>query len=133
MECKHWYQTPGNENRSKHKGGSVLGILLIVVGAYWILKETGWGIYLPDWSFFRERFWEVYNFLRAEMGELLLPLFLMIVGVLLVAGRRVGGGLLILLALLVFLPGIIIPGILVVFSLPLVLIIIGIMLVKSLL
>lgn len=133
MNTNDWHQTTNQCPKEKKHKGSVLGVILIVVGIYWILRETGWFIHLPGWEFFRDRIWETFSFLRVELGDLLLPILLLVTGLLLVSGRRRVGGLLVLIALLVFIPGIVVPGILMVMFFPLLLIIVGILLIKSIL
>ncbi|WP_163709871.1 hypothetical protein [Mangrovibacterium lignilyticum] len=133
MNQQDWHQTTNQCPKEKPRRGSTLGVILIVVGIYWIIKETGWAVYLPGWEFFRDRFVETFSFLKMELGDLLLPVLLLVTGLLLVSGKRRVGGLLIVIALLIFIPGIVIPGVLMVLFFPLLLVIIGIMLIKSLL
>lgn len=133
MDHQNWKQPESGNMKERKQGGSVIGIIFIVVGIYWIVRETGLGIYLPGWEFFRDALWSIYDFLKVNMGDFLLPALLVITGVLMITGRRKVGGLIALIALLVFLPGIGIPGVLMVVFFPVILIIIGVMLIKSLL
>ncbi len=136
MNQYHWdhnmNQAP-REPRGKKQGGSTLGIILILVGLYWILKETGWSVYLPGWDFVRETFHSVFNFVHVHLGNLLLPILLLVTGLALISGRRKVGGLLLLIALLIFIPGLIIPGVLMVIFFPVLLIIVGILVLRSIL
>lgn len=133
MNHQDWKQPEQGENKDRKHGGSVIGIIFIVVGLYWIVKETGLGAYLPGWEFFRDALWSIYDFMKVNLGDFLLPVLLVITGVLMITGHRKVGGLIALMALLVFLPGIGIPGVFMVIFFPVVLIIIGVMLIKSLL
>jgi len=133
MDHQNWKQPESGELKERKHGGSVLGIIFIAVGVYWIVRETGLGVYLPGWDFFRDALWDIYFFLRENLGDFLLPILLVITGVLMITGRRKVGGLIALIALLIFLPGIGIPGVVMVVFFPVVLIFIGVMLIKSLL
>jgi hypothetical protein len=133
MDHQGWKPQDPNEQKERKHGGTTLGIILIFVGIYWIVKETGLGAYLPGWEFYRDAFFDIYSFLRINLGDFLLPVLLVITGLLMISGRRRVGGLIALIVLLLFLPGLIIPGVLMIVFFPVVLIIIGVMLIKSLL
>ena len=99
--------------QSEHKRpGSLLGTILIIVGILWILREIGWQI--NTW----------------DIG---LPEILLIVGVILIVGRRFIGTLLVVLAILLFLPHLIIPGILLFLLFPVLLIVLGVIVITRLL
>lgn len=128
------------ENRSRHyqmrekrSGGSFLGIILIIIGLLWLLKEIGWHVGFPDWGTVRDSTSGFRNIFHFGAWAVSWPVVLLVVGVLLIAGRRLIGALLVFLALFLFLPGIIIPGILAILFLPVILIVVGIILISRLL
>ncbi|PTN07335.1 hypothetical protein [Mangrovibacterium marinum] len=132
MDHPEWKKQQPEGEKERKSGGAALGIIFIVVGLYWIAKETGLGAYLPGWEFFRDTLYEIYHFLSTKLGDYLLPILLVITGLLLVSGRRKVGGLVVLIALLFLLPDLAIPGVLMVVFFPVVLIVIGVVLLKSL-
>ena len=122
-----------NHERRERKG-SFLGTVLIVLGILWILKEIGWLHGWPVWYSVQNSFLNLGNIFHFGAIGVTWPVILLIVGVLLLAGRRIIGTLLIFLAILFFLPGgLIIPGILTIFFLPVILIILGIIIIARLL
>ncbi len=133
MNYHNWNQTSEPVQTEKRKSGSTFGIILIAIGLYWILKETGCLAYLPSWDYFRDIANDLYSTFKINVGDLMLPLLLVLTGALLISGRRKIGGLLFLIALLWFIPGIVIPGVIVVLFFPVILIVVGVLLIKSLL
>ncbi|MGQ8336110.1 hypothetical protein ACUNWD_06120 [Sunxiuqinia sp. A32] len=132
MEKEH-YSRHRHEEHPK-KGSSTLGTILIILGLYFILKETGWLHGIPGWDVFRSSFSNFFNIFHFHAINITWPLVLLIVGAFLIMGRRIIGGILVLLAILFFLPGlIIIPGILAVFLLPVLLIILGVIVISRIL
>lgn len=133
MNQNQWDQNMNHPPQEKKRGGSTLGVILVVIGLYWIIKETGWSVYLPGWEFFRDSVRTVSSFLVEHLGNFLVPILLLVTGVALISGRRRVGGLLLLIGLLIFIPGLIIPGVLMVVFFPVLLIIVGILVLRSIL
>ncbi|WP_372773739.1 hypothetical protein [Mangrovibacterium sp.] len=134
MNQSNWNQNGDPDRSEKKKGGSTLGVILIAIGAYWILKETGLSVHLlPVWEIFRDLFGDLFRFLHQHLGDLLLPILLLAAGLLLVGGKRKVGGLLVLIVLLIVIPGIFVPGVIAVFLFPVFIIILGILVIRSLL
>ena len=124
----------GPREGKKNNGISLLGILLVVVGTLWFLKELHW---LSDFFVWNNPIDQVvrviqgiFNTAVASVG---LPAVLLVAGIILLAGRRLIGTLLILMALLFFLPHLILPGIILVILFPVLLIIVGIIIILWLL
>lgn len=114
------------------KGVSFLGVLLIVIGVLWVLKEVGWHIGLPAWDSVSHSFVNFLNIFQIGAWSVSWPVVVLIVGVLLLVGRRLVGTLLILLALFLFLPHFIIPGILIILFFPILIVVVGIILISKL-
>lgn len=134
MNQSNWNENGDLDRSEKKKGGSTLGVILIAVGVYWILKETGLVMHLlPVWEMFRDLFGDLYNFLHVHLGDFLLPILLLLAGLLLVSGKRKIGGLIVLIVLLIFIPDIFVPGVMAVFLFPVFMIILGIIVIRSLL
>jgi len=125
---------PGCPSHERKSGSSFLGVVLIAIGVLWILKETGWHIGLPDWHSVHQAgssFMNLFHFGSISLGW---PIIILIVGLLLLAGRRVFGALLVCLAVFLFLPHFsIISGIFALLFFPVVLLVIGIILVSRIL
>ena len=112
----------------KHSG-SFLAYVLIIFGILWILKRSGWDINLPGLSIF----FELISNLPHWISGMALPLLVILIGAVLLVGRKFIGALLLVLLLLIVVPNfLIIPGILMILFIPLFLIIIGIILLSSL-
>lgn len=134
MENQHEIQGEQHHSKPHHKGGSFLGTVLVILGIIWILRETGWLHKVPGWHAVQHSFHNFSHSFRFDFMGITWPLILLIVGIILVSGRRLVGTILILLAIFFFLPGLlIIPGILTVFFLPVMLIILGIVVISRLL
>lgn len=131
MNTQHWNTNPENGYPERKHRGSFLGVILVVIGLYWILKETGWMINLPGFDAIREGVYSASNFMHEHLGNLLVPVLILAVGLLLVSGRRRIGGLVFLVLLVVFLPGLIIPGIFLLFAFPILLILVGVLVIRS--
>ncbi len=134
MENHNQVRHESHHSKRSDKGGSFLGVVLIILGIGWILRETGVLYGIPGWHSVQHSFQSVAHGFRGDFMGLSWPLILLIAGVVLVAGRRLIGAILILLAIFFFLPGfVIIPGILTIFLLPVILIILGIVVISRLL
>lgn len=119
--------------REKNSSGSFLGVILIIVGVLWVLKEIGWHIGLPGWHTIREATSSLMNVFHFGALSVTWPIILLIAGVLLIAGRRLVGLLLILFAVFFILPHFIIPGILAIIFFPVLLVVLGIILISKIL
>ncbi|WP_299580974.1 hypothetical protein [uncultured Sunxiuqinia sp.] len=120
-------------SKERKSDGSFLGTVLIIVGVLWILKEFGWHIGLPGWHAVREGMSNFFNIFHVGAVSITWPVILLIVGVLLLAGRRLVGALLLVLAVLFVLPHVIIPGILTIVFFPIILVVVGIILISKIL
>lgn len=95
------------------------------------MKETGWVFHLPGIEFLRDGVFAVYDFFHQYLGKLLVPVVLLVIGLLLVSGRRRIGWLVLLLLVLVFMPGLIVPGVLLIIAFPVILIVLGLLVIRS--
>jgi hypothetical protein len=123
------------EKQIEHKrhSGSFWAYVLIIFGILWILKQSGWDIHLPNIG---EFFSGVGNFISNlahwSFGAII-PILIILIGISLIAGRRLFGALIFVLLMMIFIPNfLIIPGILMVLFFPLILIIIGIIILSKL-
>ncbi len=133
MENRHDKQQCQSTQERK-SGGSFLGFVLIVVGVLWILKEIGWHIGVPGWYAVQQAGSSFMNIFHFGALSLSWPVVILIVGLLLLIGRRVIGALLVCLSIFLFLPHfVIIPGILALLFLPVVLLVVGIILISKIL
>jgi len=114
-----------SENNSKN----VLAIVLIVIGGLWLLHHVGLSFRFPDFHNlifpFRNAFHDFWHFIFSW------PVLLIIIGLILLAGKRSTSGLVLIIVGGVFLiPRIfIIPGLTTALIIPLVLVGIGILLI----
>lgn len=120
-------------SHKKTKSGSKLAWIFIIVGTLLVLKQTGWTIEIPGIS---EFFHAVGNTIRGIFhfaGKIGWPIFLIIAGLLLLAGKRIIGSIVIILLLLFVLPHfIILPGILIFLFFPIILLVVGIVILTKL-
>ncbi len=122
------------QRQEKKSSGSFLGFVLIVIGVLWILKEIGWHIGLPGWHAIQQAGSSFMNIFHFGAISVTWPVIILIVGLLLIAGRRLIGALLVCLAVFLFLPHfLIIPGILALLFFPVVLLVLGIILISKIL
>lgn len=124
----HYYDRHSNHHaKERRSGGSFWGIVLLVVGLLWILKEVGWHTVEHAAGSF-------LNVFHVAALTITWPIILLLVGIVLLIGRRLIGTLLVILALIFFLPHlIIIPGILAVVFFPVLLVVAGIIIISRLL
>ncbi len=116
-----------------HKGrASGLGTILLIIGIIWLLKETGWQFHLHGGEF-GNIIAGFASFLGAIAWIVSIPVILLIVGILLITGRKVLGTILVILGILFLLNNLIIPGFVMILFSPIVLIIIGVLLLIKLL
>lgn len=112
----------------KHSG-SFLAYVLIIFGILWILKRSGWDIHLPGLGYFFELAGNLFHWISGMS----LPLLIVLLGVILIIGRKFFGALFLVLLLLIIIPNfLIIPGILMILFIPFFLIILGIIILSNL-
>jgi len=117
----------------RRHSGSFWAYVLIIVGILWILKKSGWDVNFPG-------FGELFTGIRQFFGNLfqmtafaIVPVLIILVGIVLILGRKFFGALLLVLLVIIILPHfLIIPGILMIIFFPLILIIIGIIVLSNL-
>ncbi len=118
----------------KHGHGSVLGYLILILVVLFILKNIGWEINLPGFGDFFPGVGQFFGNVGHWLGHMSVPVAILLIGVLLILGRRLVGALLLALAILMLWPQILsLPGVLAVFFFPVLLIIIGIIILIKLL
>jgi hypothetical protein len=123
------------EKHCEHRSnsGSFWAYVLIIFGILWILSKSGWDINLPGVGELFAGIGHFFSNLANWSVGATLPLLIILAGILLIAGRRFFGALLLVLLILIFIPHfLILPGILIIIFLPVVLIIIGIIVLTKL-
>ena len=126
---RHW------DRHCEHKrhSGSFWAYVLIIFGILWILSKVGWDINLPGISGFFAGIGHFFNNLAHWSVGATFPLLIILLGIVLIAGRRFFGALLFVLLILIFIPHfLIVPGILMIIFFPVILIIIGIIVLTKL-
>lgn len=117
----------------RRHSGSFWAYVLIIVGVLWILKKNGWDLNLPNAGEFFGAIGQFFGNLAHWSAGAALPVLIILAGLVLIAGRRFFGALLLVLLILIFIPHfLILPGILMVIFLPVLLIIIGIIILSKL-
>ena len=88
-------QKDNTESRSK----SVFAIILIVIGLVWMLRIFGLQLHL-------ENLWRPFMMLFSHLGRVIFswPMILVIIGLILVAGKRTGGWILIIIGGIYLIP-----------------------------
>ena len=123
------------EKHCEHKrhSGSFWAYVLIIVGILWILKKSGWDINLPGFSEFFAGIGQFFGNLFHWSAGATVPLLIVLIGIVLILGRKFFGALLLVLLVMIILPHfLIIPGILMIIFFPLILIVIGIIVLTKL-
>ncbi len=120
--------TPRKENKNE-----TLALVLIGIGLFWLLKQTG--------LFFHFQFFHLNHILEPirhsfhSFGHFIFswPMILIIIGLVLVAGKRSGGLVLLIIGGIFIIPKIfILTGVTIVFLFPVILIVLGIALIARL-
>jgi len=107
--------------------------VLIIFGILWILNKSGWDVNLPGVGALFAAFGSLFGHLTQWSAGINIPILLLILGILLIAGRRLFGALLLVLLIMILIPHfLIIPGILMIVFFPVILIIIGIVVLTKL-
>ncbi|MBL7970255.1 MAG: hypothetical protein JNL03_01935 [Prolixibacteraceae bacterium] len=110
----------------KRHSGSFWAYVLIISGVLWLLSKSGWDINLPGIGHFFS------NIVTWSTGATF-PLLVIVLGIVLIAGRKFFGALLLVLIVMILIPHfLIIPGLLMVFFFPVLLIVIGIIILTKL-
>ena len=93
----------------------------------WLLSKSGWDINLPGIGDFFGGIGHLFGSLASWPASALVPLLIVLLGIVLIFGRKFIGALFLVLLIMIILPHfLIIPGILMIIFFPVVLIIIGI-------
>ncbi|WP_297091134.1 hypothetical protein [uncultured Draconibacterium sp.] len=127
-------KVPQEKVSRKQNSGEVLALVLIGIGLVWILKQTGFFFNFPLFNL-HGIFSPITNAFHG-IGNLFFswPVILIIIGVVLMAGKRSGGVVLIVIGGVFLLPKLfIISGAAIVFLFPVLLIVLGILLIARLL
>ncbi|QIA09493.1 LiaF transmembrane domain-containing protein [Draconibacterium halophilum] len=127
-------KVPQEKTHRKENSKEVLALVLIGIGLLWILKQTGFFFKFPFLNF-HEIFSPITSVFHG-VGHFVFswPVILIIIGAVLMAGKRSGGLVLLIIGGLFLLPKLIfISGAAIVFLFPVILIALGIALIARLL
>ncbi|WP_372649787.1 hypothetical protein [Draconibacterium sp.] len=126
-------KVPQERTHKKENSKEVLALVLIGIGLVWILKQTGFFFDFPFLNFH-----EIFSPVRSVFhgfGHFVFswPVILIIIGAVLMAGKRSGGLVLLIIGGIFLLPKLIfISGAAIVFLFPVILIVLGIALIARL-
>lgn len=126
-------KVPQERTQKKENSNEVLALVLIGIGLVWLLKQSG---FFFDFPFFN--FHDIFSPVRSafhSFGHFVfsMPVILIIIGAILMAGKRSGGVVLLIIGGLFLLPKLIfISGAAIVFLFPILLIALGIVLIARL-
>jgi hypothetical protein len=123
------------ERQIEHKrhSGSFWAYFLIIVGILWLMSKGGWDINLPGIGDFFAAIGNFFGKMAHLFADATLPILVIIAGLVLIAGRKIFGALLLALLILIIVPQfLIIPGIILFLFFPILLIIIGIVILSKL-
>lgn len=127
-------QVPQKKTHRKAESKEVLALVLIGIGLVWILKQTGFFFKFPYFNF-PDIFSPLINTMHS-LGHLIFswPVILIVIGLILIAGKRAGGVVLLIIGGIFLLPKLLlISGAAIVFLFPIILIALGIGLIARLL
>jgi hypothetical protein len=117
----------------KKESGSFFAYLLIIIGVLWLLKRSGWDINFPGIGEFFSAIGNFFIKLTQVSADITVPLLIILAGIVLIAGRRFFGALLLALIIFIVIPHfLIIPGILMILFFPVILVVIGIIILSKL-
>ena len=122
-----------NEPHKRDNSRLVLAIALIMIGVFWILKKLGFYIEFQPY-FYENIFFPIRHFFHS-FGNIVFswPMILIIVGIILLAGKRSGGIVLLIIGAIFLIPKLFfLHGITVTLFFPLLLIGIGVAMVARL-
>jgi hypothetical protein len=123
------------ETHCEHKrhSGSFWAYFLIIVGILWLMSKSGWDINLPGIGDFFAAIGNFFGNMASLFADATLPILVIIAGLVLIAGRKIFGALILALLILIIVPHfLIIPGIILFLFFPVLLIIIGIVILSKL-
>ena len=125
---------PRENSRQKQSSTEMLALIMIGIGLVWILRQTGLFYRFPFLNF-DGLFSPIRNVFHGFGHHLFsLPVILILIGVVLMAGRRTGGWVLVIIGGILLLPKLIfISGATIIFLFPIILIALGIGLIARLL
>ncbi len=119
------------ENR--HHSGSFWAYVLIISGILWIMSKSGWDIHLPGISGLFSGVGHFFTSLASWSIGAFVPIMAILAGIILIAGRRFFGALLLVLFVMILVPHfLIVPGILMILFFPILLLVIGIVILTKL-
>lgn len=121
-----------SSERTHRGGGSFLGTILVIIGIIWLLKEAGWHWGIMGWNVVGNIFTGMLTFFGTIAWIIGIPIILLIAGIILIAGRRTLGSILVIIGILLLLNHFIIPGLVLLLFTPLILIILGILIITRL-
>lgn len=117
----------------RRHSGSFWAYVLIIFGLLWILKKSGWEINLPGLGDFFAGIGHFFSNFAHWSTAAFFPILIILIGIILLVGRRFIGALFLVFLLMMLIPHfLIIPGILMIVFFPLILIIIGIVILTKL-
>lgn len=117
----------------KKESGSFFAYVLIIIGLLWLLKRSGWDINFPGIGEFFSAIGNFFVKLTHVSADITVPLLIVLAGIILIAGRRFFGALLLALIIFIVIPhSLIIPGILMILFFPVILVLIGIIILSKL-
>lgn len=121
-------EKPHNDNSKR-----VLAVFLIVFGILWIMKQSGAFVLYPFHHF--HNVFVPFQYAASKLGHLIFswPMVLILVGLVLMAGRRSVGTILLIVGAIFLLPRLFFPGLTIIMLLPLILIGFGVAIVARLL
>lgn len=123
------------ERHCEHRkeSGSFWAYVLIIGGLLWIMSKSGWDIHLPGLGEFFSGIGHFFGSMASWSTGTILPVFIILAGIILIAGRRFFGALFLVILIMILVPHfLIIPGILMFLFFPVLLIIIGIIILTKL-
>jgi len=117
----------------KNHSGSFWAYVFIIGGILWLMSKSGWDIRMPGLGGLFSGIGHFFSSLASWSIDAFLPVLIIIAGIVLIAGRRFFGALLFVILVMILVPHfLIIPGILLTFLFPAILIIIGIVILSKL-
>jgi len=123
------------EKHHEHRNhsGTFWAYVFIIAGILWLMSKNGWDIHMTGIGGLFAGIGHFFSSLANWSIGAFLPILAIIAGVLLIAGRRFFGALLLVILVMILVPHfLIIPGILMFLFFPVLLIIIGIVILTKL-
>jgi len=123
-------RVPSEQTHRKENKNEILAFVLIGIGLFWLLKQTGLFFRFPFFNL--NHVFEPIRHIFHSLGHFIFswPMILIIIGVILMAGKRSGGLVLLIIGGIFIIPKIfILTGVTIVFLFPVLLIVLGIALI----